>query len=414
MPSTRVKQNLIILSFFAALSLTGLVYMAINTGQRIGPLPPQFRLSFAVKDADGIAEGSDVRVAGIQIGRVLTNETRADGALITMGIDRQYLPIYSDATVLIRPKSLLGEKYVDMSRGVSNVEIPEGGMIPRSQAFTQVELDQVLNASDAATRKAVSTNLQNLGGGLQGRGADLNATIPELRQIAEHLSPVAARFQDRTAQIDHILVDTDTVLQTLADEHHQVATLLESADAVTGTIAQNDAHLANILNAGSSTLQRINTAVGQLNNDQNIRTATELAPGVLQKLDTFLSLTNHAVNTAVPSLLLGQQYSYPADQLTISQGGAFQTDSEWDSGTRIYDNAYQAPSWLSGTVFGVHGFLAIGVQCGDGSPGPTTPPVCPGTYLKSNNGIPSASSASTPGRVSLVDQQALIRYLLGT
>src|SRR5207302_10067498 len=132
--------------------------------------------------------------------------------------------------------------------------------------------------------------------------------------LAEHLSPVSARFKDRTAQIDHILVDTNTILATLADEHQQLATLLQSADAVTGTIAQNDSHLAGILTSGSDTIARLNVAVAQQNNDQNIRSAIEQSPAALGHLNTLLDLTNHDINTLLPSVLLGHQYDYPDDQ----------------------------------------------------------------------------------------------------
>jgi phospholipid/cholesterol/gamma-HCH transport system substrate-binding protein len=227
MPSTRIRENGIIIAFFALLSVSGLLFMAINTGQRFGPLPPVYHVLFDVNDAAGLVEGSDVRIAGIPVGKVTSVETTDRGARVTLGIEpgKGFDPVYTDGVVLIRPKSLLGEKYVDMQRGVSNMPIPDGGQLPRSQAFTQVEVDQILNNSDAKTRQALSVNFTTLGQGFAGRGQDINATLPELRRIAEHLTSVSSRFKDRTAQVDHILVDTDTILTTLADEHAHVLQL---------------------------------------------------------------------------------------------------------------------------------------------------------------------------------------------
>ncbi|MEA2646111.1 MAG: phospholipid/cholesterol/gamma-HCH transport system substrate-binding protein [Chloroflexota bacterium] len=411
MPSTHIGRNLFYFAIFAVFSLSGLLWMAINTGQRIGPLPPQFLVSFDVRDADGLVEGSEVRIAGVQVGKVNTVTTTDRGARVQMGIDPAYNKIYTDATVLIRPKSLLGEKYVDMNRGQSNVLVPEGGSLPESQAFTQVEVDQVLNNSDEATRKALSVNIISLGEATKDRGADVNATIPELRKIAEHLTPVSARFKDRTAQIDHILVDTDIILTTLADEHQQLATLLQSADSVTGTIARNDAHLANIINHGGNVIVEINTAVGQQNNDANIHTAIAQAPPVLGHLNEFLDLTNENINTLVPSLLLGQQYTYPNDQLTVAQPSAIQISKEWDSATRMYDSG----------VNGYHGFTAIGLMCamssGDDCPG-TNPGYGPrpGT-AQSAGGTPLITPLKPTGpKVTVVDPSvtsALLDYLLG-
>src|ERR1700716_178944 len=104
MPSTRIRQNAIIFLFFALLSVSGMLFIAINTGQRFGPLPPQYRVSFEVRDADALVEGSDVRIAGIPVGKVLAVETSNNGARVTLGLEsgKGYDPVYTDGTVLIR------------------------------------------------------------------------------------------------------------------------------------------------------------------------------------------------------------------------------------------------------------------------------------------------------------------------
>jgi virulence factor Mce-like protein len=363
MPSTHIRQNATVILAFALISISGLLFMAINTGQRFGPLPPQYRVSFDVKDADGLVEGADVRIAGIQVGKVLAVMTTSSGARVTFGLEpgKGYDPVFTDGTVLIRPKSLQGEKYVDLQRGVSNVEIADGGLLPQSQAFTQVEVDQVLNSSDAKTRAAMSASIIALGQGVKGRGADLNATIPELRRIAEHLTSVSSRFTDRTAQIDHILVDTDTILTTLSDEHAQLATLLQSADNVTGTIAQNDNHLAGLLNGAGNTFSLLNDAVSQQGNDQNIRTSIEQLPAMLSKLDTFFTLTNHDLNAIVPSLLLGQQFGFPNSVLTVGKPSALQMDGRWDSANRTLDSGPGGTGLAANNLW--PGFAGLSLRC---------------------------------------------------
>jgi virulence factor Mce-like protein len=418
MPSTQIRQNATIILFFALISISGLLFMAINTGQRFGPLPPQYRVSFDVKDAAGLVEGSDVRIAGIPVGKVRSVQTGDKGATVTLGIEpgKGYDPVYTDGTVLIRPKSLLGEKYVDLQRGVSNVEIPDGGRLPSSQAFTQVETDQILNNSDPQTRQALSTNLITLGQGFKGSGADLNATIPELRQIAEHLTSVSSRFKDRTAQIDHILVDTDTILTTLADEHAQLATLLQSADSVTGAAARNDAHLAGLLVGAGGTFSRLNAAVSQQQNDQNIRTSIEQLPAVVSKVGDFFQLTNHDLNTLVPSLLLGQQFSFPNNQLTIATAPAQFLDKTWDTANRTFDTG---PAGVGLTPDGhFHGFVGLAVRCDPtGAPCPgvaggggKAPATAAQSLGQGPSWVPATATASTTS--SDLDR-AFLDYLLG-
>ena len=417
MPSTQIRQNATIILFFALLSISGLLFMAINTGQRFGPLPPQYRVSFDVKDAAGLVEGSDVRIAGIPVGKVVSVQTSDQGALVTIGIDpgKGYDPIYTDGTVLIRPKSLLGEKYVDLQRGVSNVEIPDGGRLPQSQAFTQVETDQVLNNSDPQTRQALSANLITLGQGFKGSGADLNATIPELRRIAEHLTSVSSRFKDRTAQIDHILVDTDTILQSLADEHAQLATLLQSADSVTGTVARNDSHLAGLLVGSGSTFARLNAAVSQQGNDQNIRTSLEQLPALVSKVGDFFGLTNHDLNALVPSLLLGQQFSFPNNQLTVATSSAAFIDKTWETANRTFDTGPGGTGLAPDGHF--HGFAGLSVRCDPtGAPCPGVPGgggKAPATGLSLGQGTSWVPATATQSTASPDLDRVFLDYLLG-
>jgi virulence factor Mce-like protein len=407
MPSTRIRQNGIIFAFFALLSISGLLFMSINTGQRFGPLPPQYRVSFQVKDAAGLVQGSDVRIAGIPVGKVSSVETSDQGALIILGIEpgKGYDPVYTDGTVLIRPKSLLGEKYVDLQRGVSNVEIPDGGRLPTNQAFTQVEVDQILNNSDPQTRAALSTNLITLGEGFKGTGTDLNATIPELRRIAEHLTSVSARFKDRTAQLDHILVDTDTILKTLADEHAQLATFLQSADTVTGTAAANDRHLAGLLVGSGSTFARLNAAVSQQGNDQNIRTSMEQLPALVSKVGNFFDLTNHDLNTLIPSLLLGQQFSFPNNQLTVATAPGLYIDKTWDTANRTYDPGVGGTGLTSDGTF--HGFIGLAVHCNP------TGAACPGAGPTGKAPAARGQGASYDPNASPDLERVFLNYLLG-
>jgi ABC-type transporter Mla subunit MlaD len=249
------------------------------------------------------------------VGKVMAIATTTDGARVDLGIDpgKGYDPIYTDGVVLIRPKSLLGEKYVDLQRGTSNVEIPDGGMLPMSQAFTQVEIDQILNSSDPATRKALST------------------------------------------------------------------------------IAQNDNHLAGLLNNGGDLFSKFNLVFSQQNSDQQIRTSLEQAPPLLSKLNTFLDLTGHDLNSLVPSLLLGQQFNYPNDQLTVTIPAGLQTDKEWDSAFRWFDTGPGGSGIAPKNTF--HGFAAMGVQCSSGTPASPAPYVCPGK----NAGYGATAASAAPG-----------------
>jgi hypothetical protein len=202
--------------------------------------------------------------------------------------------------------------------------------------------------------------------------------------------------------------------------------LLQSADGVTTTIAVNDAHLAGLLNNGGDLFSKFNTVFSQQNSDQQIHTSLQQLPPLLSKLNNFLDLTGHSINSVVPSLLLGQQFNYPNDQLTVAIPAGLQTDKEWDSAFRWFDTGPGGTGLTPGTNDKFHGFAAMGVQCdSNGATCPTKGSLAPGYNASASSGsslgTPGAATSSAadqagtanPSFTTLDLQRAFLDYLLG-
>ena len=75
--------------------------------------------------------------------------------------------------MIIRPKSALGLKYVEITRGKSDEGYEEGDTIPVSASTpTPVEFDEFVNMFDEATRPAIQENLRGFGDAFAGRGVE--------------------------------------------------------------------------------------------------------------------------------------------------------------------------------------------------------------------------------------------------
>ena len=66
----------------------------------------------------------------------------------------------------IRPRSALGLKYVELTRGTSRTTSRTAGRCPSRQTKVPVELDEFYNMFDAPTRKAAGDNLDGFGNAL--------------------------------------------------------------------------------------------------------------------------------------------------------------------------------------------------------------------------------------------------------
>src|SRR6478609_6265753 len=65
--------------------------------------PFELKAEFTTAQAVVPGQGQSIRVAGVKIGDVTDVDVEDGKGVVTFDIDRQYLPIYKDATVLMRP-----------------------------------------------------------------------------------------------------------------------------------------------------------------------------------------------------------------------------------------------------------------------------------------------------------------------
>ena len=100
-----------------------------------------------------------MRIAGVDVGKVSSVTREGNAGLVTMEIESSGLPIHSDATVKIRPRTFLeGNWFVELQPGSPSAKtLSSGATLPITQTADPVQLDQVLDALNTDTR----ANLQN-------------------------------------------------------------------------------------------------------------------------------------------------------------------------------------------------------------------------------------------------------------
>lgn len=89
---------------------------------------------------DGIHQGSDVRVSGVKVGTVLAEELdpKTFLARIRMSIDPA-IQLPEDTVAQVTSSGLLGDKYMSLTPGGSDKNIPPGGMIRYTQSSISLE-----------------------------------------------------------------------------------------------------------------------------------------------------------------------------------------------------------------------------------------------------------------------------------
>ena len=203
-----------------------------------------------------VVAGEEVRVAGAKVGTVSSVDVSNDNeivslqggphavpgkAVVVMQIDDSgFKNFLADASCIIRPQSLIGEKYIDCTptqprapgtpEPPSLQKIPDGQtgsgeyLLPLENNGKTVDLDLVQNIQRLPFRERFRILLNDLGAGLAGRGDDLG-------QIIDRANPA--------------LRETDRVLKILADQNQQLASLAANGDADLQPLAENRAHITS-------------------------------------------------------------------------------------------------------------------------------------------------------------------------
>jgi phospholipid/cholesterol/gamma-HCH transport system substrate-binding protein len=323
----RALVDLAAVSGFALLCLGGLGYLAANMGLPL-PLERGTLLKADFADVGGLVPQADVDVSGVRVGAVLG--VAADGrggSLVTMRIDPG-VRLRTDVRAYVRPKSLLGEDYVELVRrpGSNAPPAPDGYVIPRAATGQAVEIDQILNTFDPQTRAAVTQSLRELGVAVDGRAQDVNTSIPELDQTVANLRPVVQVTDRRQQDLDRILIDLAVIMRALADEQQALGQVVDSGDQAVGAVAQRDQDLAGTVQQADTLMISLDQILQDLTPTD--RASLARAPGTLQSGQALLSQLNPTVDRLLPELLLAQ-VNYPSNQLEVSYPQALTLAQEW-------------------------------------------------------------------------------------
>ena len=177
------------------------VFLSYNANRGL-PFVPTYDLSAELPNADQLVKGNEVRVGGFRVGVIddITPGRTASGqtsATIQMKLDKQIEPLPIDSRLVVRARSALGLKYVEIVPGRAEAGYRAGSTIPIGRAKpTPVDIDEVLNTFDLRTRVGARSTLIGFGDGLAGRGSDLNTAIALAPQLLSNLEPVAENLSD--------------------------------------------------------------------------------------------------------------------------------------------------------------------------------------------------------------------------
>ncbi|MER7521286.1 MCE family protein [Streptomyces sp. NPDC126499] len=225
---------------------------------------------------------ADVKLRGLLVGEV--REVRADGEKATLGIalKPEHVPLIpSDVHARLLPKTLFGEKYVDLvdpaAPGRSSARpIRAGDVITQDRTTVGIELQRLMNdllpllrtvkpAELNATLSAFATALEGRGDAI---GANLtrldaylrrlNPHMPSLKEDISRFADVAEVYGQAAPDLLRVLDNTLTTSRTITEKQDRLAAFLTrtatAARTTEGVLDENSARLITLGRVSRPTL----------------------------------------------------------------------------------------------------------------------------------------------------------------
>jgi virulence factor Mce-like protein len=211
------------------------IFLSYNANAGL-PFVPTYDLEAELPNAANLVEGNEVRIGGFRVGVIDKIDPVRDSRGITharihMKLQKNVENLPDNSNLIVRSRSALGLKYLEITPGTSKTGFAAGSRIPITRARPEpVEFDTVINTFSKKAREGQRNTLRGFGDGLAGRGQDLNSTIAVLPKLLQNLDPVMTNLSARPTRLKRLFPALERVARIVAPVARTQADLFENLD----------------------------------------------------------------------------------------------------------------------------------------------------------------------------------------
>jgi len=250
-----------IVAIVAMLALGLVITYAIVQNQRLripvlDERPFELKAEFETAQAVVPGQGQTVRVAGVRVGDVEKVELVDGAGVVTFAIDREYLPIYRDATILMRPTTGLKDMFFQLDPGTKRAgEYEEGEVVPMANTAPDVNFHDVLSALDSETRSYLRLLLVGAGKGLERRDEELGKLLGSLGPINRNMAELNRAVAKRRAELARFTHNLNLLATRVGQAEQELTRLVGSSSEYLGEIADQGTDVSRLVRGLPGTLR---------------------------------------------------------------------------------------------------------------------------------------------------------------
>jgi len=289
----RMPDNVAKLTVFMILSVLMAMFLVelLSDSRSMSGQKNSYKAVFT--DASFLAQGDQVRVSGVPVGKVDSVRLLADSDVEVSFHATMEGGLPADVGAAIRYKNLLGDRYLELLNGTSARRLPSGGTIPVGKTTPAVDLDTLtggfkplFQALDPEQINMLSSELIQVFQGEAGSVSNMLKSIASftstladndqvIGDLIVNLSQVLKTFNDRNDQLDTSVVQLHKLVAGLAEQRIPIATAVRSINTMTAEssallrearppLKENISSLFGIATALNKGSVKVNAALGGL------------------------------------------------------------------------------------------------------------------------------------------------------
>jgi phospholipid/cholesterol/gamma-HCH transport system substrate-binding protein len=270
--STEVWVGIFVVVGIILLILMTLKIEKFQFGKRFG-----YPLNIYFNSAAGLAQNSQVRVAGVRVGDVENVALENGKAKVTFRIP-PHIILYKDAKAYLKSEGFLGEKYVEITPGTpTQPKVESGGLIEQGSPAMDVEqfltkvsdagedikemikpVGDLLKTIDPKKVERIVNNLDNFSGQLGSLANDSRETIQRAKGAFSSLEDIGEKVKKGEGTLGKLISD-EAIYQ---DAKKTIETAKEAVEKVKETV--------EVLKNVSEKIERGEGTLGKLIQDESL------------------------------------------------------------------------------------------------------------------------------------------------
>ena len=297
-----------IVGIFVVASLAALLVMILIVAQQEGLFQKYVKYRTIFKNVSGLKPGSEVHLAGLTVGSVLTTAVNPEGSIVVtfQVVKKNSDRIREDTRSTIGFMGLLGDKSLDLTAGsLSKAPIPPQGLVV---AVEPLDITQIMGQAGPALE-----DLQKILSNLRTVTDDLAEPAGDARKILAEVKDIVTKANAGKGSLGKLLNDP-ALYRDSADAVAQLRKLagdLEKGKGVVNTLLHDQA----FKNQTVKTMAELHATFANLSlTSADLKEAMARLPDITKKLESFVANLDKA-GKGLPGLVTeGQTLFGDADQ----------------------------------------------------------------------------------------------------